>query len=267
MANALVIISILVLFGCICVAILLYTKKCSYKCIDNILTPSQPLACEQVCKIPKIILQTYSNPTRIPKKVESNFNKFAKGYERRVYSDSDAIQFLSQYFSVAVLNKFTTLKRGAHKADLLRYCLLYIYGGIYLDIKTELVQPIDEMFKDRTITTCLTKGARSTYQGIIAAPPCQPIFLHLIHLILSRSNSPRYHRFVKDFYAFIKMDVGRVEEGYLKGKMHDYMIFTEHVTRGSDNCHDGLDRYGVCSNITLNGRRIFKTRYADYPWN
>ena len=30
---------------------------------------------------------------------------------------------------------FKDLKIGAHKADFFRYCILYIYGGIYIDIK------------------------------------------------------------------------------------------------------------------------------------
>ena len=217
-------------------------------------------------KVPKLILQTCHDPTKVPTKVADNFKRFAPDYERRVYSENEAIQFLRRYFSFSVVHKFLDLRVGAHKADLLRYCLLYIYGGIYMDIKTELIKPIDNMFQDGVITTAFTKGTRRVYQGVIGAPPKQLIFLELITLILERGDSPVYLKFTRDFYRFIKKDVGGVREGYLQGKVHNYMIFTEFLSRNAKECYDGLDQRGVCSNIIFNNERIIKTRYADYPW-
>ena len=167
---------------------------------------------EDFRKVPKLILQTCHDPTKIPTKVSDNFKRFAPDYERRIYSEHEAIQFLRTYFSFSVVRKFMDLRKGAHKADLLRYCLLYIYGGIYMDIKTELIKPIDDMFKDGLITTCFTKGTGRVYQGVIGAPPKQLIFLELITLILERGDSPVYLKFSRDFYRFIKKDVGEVRK-------------------------------------------------------
>jgi mannosyltransferase OCH1-like enzyme len=231
--------------------------------IDKCIQTTQTSGCT---KVPKIIFQTYHQPNKIPAKVKNNFELFALGYERRVYDDRQAIEFLLQNFTVSVALKFIHLKRGAHKADLLRYCLLYVYGGIYMDIKTELVRPIDGMFRDNTITTCLTYRKGRMYQGIIGAPSRQVIFLDLINMILGHGNSPVYLKYVRDFYRYIKNDAGEVKEGYLRGKFHNYMIFTEVVTSNANDCSDGLDRYHVCSNIRLNNETIIKTRYSDYPW-
>ena len=44
-------------------------------------------------------------------------------------------EFIKNNFDLDILNAYDILKPGAFKADLWRCCILYIYGGIYLDIK------------------------------------------------------------------------------------------------------------------------------------
>lgn len=52
-----------------------------------------------------------------------------------LFDDNDCRAFIQQYFDHSIMNAFDKLIPGAYKADLFRYCILYIYGGIYLDIK------------------------------------------------------------------------------------------------------------------------------------
>jgi len=52
-----------------------------------------------------------------------------------LFDDNDCREFIQQYFDYSIMNAFDKLIPGAYKADLFRYCILYIYGGIYLDIK------------------------------------------------------------------------------------------------------------------------------------
>ena len=52
-----------------------------------------------------------------------------------LFDDNDCREFIQKYFDDYVINAFDKLIPGAYKADLFRYCILYIYGGIYLDIK------------------------------------------------------------------------------------------------------------------------------------
>jgi len=56
-------------------------------------------------------------------------------FEFYLYDDNDCRKFIETYFDSSVLRAFDALIPGAYKADLFRYCILYIYGGIYLDIK------------------------------------------------------------------------------------------------------------------------------------
>ena len=51
----------------------------------------------------------------------------------RLYNDNDIKSFLASWFNPEVLQAYELLKPYAFKADLARYCLLYVYGGYYFD--------------------------------------------------------------------------------------------------------------------------------------
>ena len=82
--------------------------------------------------IPKILHLTHYNKESIPKKVWENLNMFAEDYDIKYYTDKDCIDFLKREYNEEIVTIFKTLATGAHKADLFRYCVLYIEGGVYL---------------------------------------------------------------------------------------------------------------------------------------
>ena len=51
-----------------------------------------------------------------------------------LYDDEMCRNFIKNNFDKDVLYSFDKLKHKSHKTDLWRYCILYINGGIYLDI-------------------------------------------------------------------------------------------------------------------------------------
>ena len=55
--------------------------------------------------------------------------------EYDIYDNKKSIQFLKNNFDMEVLNAYETLIPKSFKSDLLRFCLLYIYGGLYIDLK------------------------------------------------------------------------------------------------------------------------------------
>lgn len=226
--------------------------------------------------IPKVIYQTYYNKARIPRKVYDGINTFAPGYKHVVYDDNDAVQFIRTNFNDRILNKFGQL-RGPHKADLLRYCLLYKFGGVYLDIKTELTSPIDKLF-DRGVNlySVLSIMKETVYQGIIATTPNNPLFLRMIDFIVSLpSFVPKsdYLIFTRDFYNAVLEDIQNLDgsmkainPGYNKGKLNSYYFFQEGCSKNAITCNNTLDRYGKCCFIYDQGQPIIKTRFHDFPW-
>ena len=223
-------------------------------------------------QIPKVIIQTYYNKFKIPEKVFNNIKKFAPEYKHLIFDDNECIQFLNKYFDKKVAMTFNKLQ-GAHKADLFRYCYLYKFGGIYLDIKTELIKPLRDIFKENHTYSVLSIINDSVYQGIIATPPNNQVFLKLVDFMIKLADSEKpYHYivFTIDCYDKIRKECRKkLKPGLNENKSNDkfnYYLFEERCSRNKEDCYDGLDRHKMCCYVFDNDERIFKTRYADFPW-
>ena len=123
-------------------------------------------------KIPLTIYQTYNWKDRIPAKVEANMLKFAPQYERSIYNDSECAEFIETHFHSSVLQTYLHLK-GAHRADLFRYAILYINGGVYMDIKTELLTPLIAIIPIETKGTEHNEKVEAAMFTVLSGGPLQ----------------------------------------------------------------------------------------------
>jgi mannosyltransferase OCH1-like enzyme len=102
------------------------------RCIKEI---EEPLIHEPT--IPKHIFQTWHTlelPTRM-RNITTLLQELNPEFKYFLYDDTMCRDFIIDYFDNDVLYAFDTLIPGAYKSDLWRLCILYVYGGIYLDIK------------------------------------------------------------------------------------------------------------------------------------
>lgn len=102
--------------------------------------------------IPKIIHQTFSDNSKLQTELLSNINCLKTnnpGWEYRLYEDKDIVSFINKYYGSYVLKRFNQINPlyGAARADLFRYLLMYQCGGVYLDIKSTVRKPIDEVLR------------------------------------------------------------------------------------------------------------------------
>lgn len=109
--------------------------------------PAVPLGAE----IPKIIHQTFRShdlPEELGANVEA-IRAMNPGWKHRLYDDADIERFISESYGNEILAYYHRIDRryGAARADLFRYLLLYRFGGVYLDIKSTTVRPLDEMLR------------------------------------------------------------------------------------------------------------------------
>ena len=221
---------------------------------------------------PKVIIQTYHNKKLIPKKVYENIKKFCPGYKHIIFDDNQCINFLSEHYGVTMVNAFNKFN-GAHKADLFRYCYLYTFGGIYLDIKTELIENIENTFPKPFVYTVLSINKGSIYQGIICTPKKNPIFLKLIKFMLETQKSQKkfqYILFTIDFFNKIKEECKYTPRAGINinkvNPMFNYYLLVEKCSKSPKDCYDKLDRYGLCCYVTDKGQKLIKSRYSDFPW-
>lgn len=229
-------------------------------------------------EIPNILFQTYYKKSKIPTYILEGIKKYTYNYEYILYDDYDALIFLEQYFDKKVVNRFKELKLGAHKADLLRYCFLYIKGGIYLDIKTILIKPLDKIFINKTyFYTCIIDFKTVIYNGIIGTKPRNILLLSLIWYIcdipLYIINEPTkivgYLSFCLDFYKKIQKDLNSNDiliEGLNIGNSQSYYLFQERSMLTLNNSCKKLDRYGGCNEIYDKNEKIFIGRDPNFPW-
>ena len=71
------------------------------------------------------------------------------GWNQVIYGDYEAIEFLYKYFGenhrVTIAYFLINPEYGVARADLMRYLLIYIFGGIYLDMKSCIYAPLEKI--------------------------------------------------------------------------------------------------------------------------
>ncbi|KAL3792118.1 hypothetical protein HJC23_013392 [Cyclotella cryptica] len=187
-------------------------SKCKSEC---------PCYCDILCKVrppPKKVVRTYAvHPPRYKKEVDRlvpkiihqtwfepvtqdkypNMSRLIEswkksGWEYYFYDDGTAGEFLSTHFPPEVREAYESITPGAFKADLFRYCVLLIRGGVYADmdvlLETNLddaiasdigfMTPIDEPGTDVGHRSCL-------WNGLIASAPGHPFLARTIEIVVN----------------------------------------------------------------------------------
>ena len=85
---------------------------------------------------PKLFTVWHSNnlPPHMVENVQ-HIRASSPDIEVDVYDFDRCRVFLEKYFTHEVLFAWAMLKPSAYKSDLWRYCVLYVFGGTYIDIK------------------------------------------------------------------------------------------------------------------------------------
>jgi len=109
-------------------------------------------------KIPKDIYITCKNKSDYSEILLKNLLEENPGFTINIYGDKECINFLDKYFGKDYVNFFDTIPDGAIKADFWRACILYIFGGIYLDADVIMKIPLIKLI-DRN-TYFVTSGSK-----------------------------------------------------------------------------------------------------------
>ena len=100
-------------------------------------------------RIPKLVWQTYKNCNLSAPAVANNEAMRLRnpGYAFHFYDDATAEAFIRSHFVPYVANAFVSLTSGIARADLWRYCVLFVYGGVYVDVDVKLKHPLDSILR------------------------------------------------------------------------------------------------------------------------
>jgi mannosyltransferase OCH1-like enzyme len=138
-------------------------------------------------KIPKYIFQTWKQKLLSDEMKTNllNLRNQHKDFSFYLYDDDMCIKFLKEHYSIEVLYAFDTLLPGPYKADLWRYCVLYKYGGIYMDIKLNCINGfnLNQLIQEECFPKDIPHKQFGIWQGLLICKPNNKIIKKCIDSI------------------------------------------------------------------------------------
>lgn len=150
--------------------------------------------------IPKKIYQSWKTKN-LPEKMNSIVQRTKEmnpEYEYELWDDTDCKNFLLKNFGQNYANAFDILIPGAFKCDFWRYAILYVNGGVYMDLDMTPEAPFREILKDSDKFVSIVdmkaifRPKCAIYQAFIACVPGHPIMLHSLQLAFHNIVTRRY---------------------------------------------------------------------------
>ena len=130
-------------------------------------------------KIPAVMYQTMSSTllnSDLYKFGAQEWRRMNPEYEYYFFDEKDCRKFIEQNFDVNVVRAYNMLLPGAYKADLFRYCLLYIKGGCYLDSQTQPLLPLRTVVKaESEFVSAIDQSRFALWQGFLCCIPGHPV--------------------------------------------------------------------------------------------
>lgn len=146
--------------------------------------------------IPKIIWQTYKDPfdqlQPYMLDVINTWKTLNPEYEYRYMDDNQAAQFILKEYGQEWHDLFTGLPVGVMRGDLWRYMIIYKYGGVYTDLDTECLNPINVWLNEEYEMIVCPETDLHFCQWTFAASAGNPILKSVLDTIKEKLINPTY---------------------------------------------------------------------------
>ena len=154
-----------------------FVFKQNYKSI----IPLQLYTCWHTKNLPTLMKANYDNLIEVNPMIKIN-----------LYDENDCRDFIENNFDTDVLWAYDSLIPCSYKSDLWRYCVLFINGGIYVDIKYKCVNGFN--FLDLTEKEYFVRdyNINETYNALIVSLPGNQILLNCIKNIVKNVKNKNY---------------------------------------------------------------------------
>jgi mannosyltransferase OCH1-like enzyme len=229
--------------------------------MSNKIVPRRHLISNQ--KIPRIIHQTFETkclPHGLMMAAYSWINR-NPDYEYKYYDDHDRRRFIETNFDTKTLSAYDSLIPGAYRADFWRYCVIFIEGGVYIDIKMGALLPLDRIISDDIDLMIVNDTHDMTlYNAFFAATPKHPAILRTIETVTNRVLN-------KEYGPHILYPTGPMAMGSSILPLYGYKIHAPNGKNHSDRgiiqvySHSKIDGNTIIMDV--NGNKLVKTRYDN----
>jgi len=153
--------------------------------------------------IPIIPLHVYMTwkSNQMPPLMQQNFIELCKKnpeFQFHLYDDDACREFIINHFPEEVIQAYDGLIPGAYKADLWRLCVLYIHGGIYMDIKLQCIGSFklyDIVDKEHYVLD-RPKDTLHIYNALMVCKPENPFLRTAIYQIVQNVKRKYYGKWI-----------------------------------------------------------------------
>lgn len=134
------------------------------------------------CRIPMIIHQTWKTST-VPSHWQASQDawiKYHPDWEYRLWTDDDNRSFVQEKFPW-FLRTFDNLPYGIQRADAIRYCILYVFGGVYCDLDLEPLGNLENLFPNEGVYLMASSNSTNYYtNSFMASSPNNPFWMEVL---------------------------------------------------------------------------------------
>lgn len=221
-------------------------------------------------KIPKKIFQTWETNDIEPEfqKIVNKWKEYNPEYEYVLYNNLEREVFIKENFGETAFNAYNKIIPGAYKCDFWRYCILYIYGGVYIDIDSLCMGKLDNFITNSIefvvpidLNSHPYEGNHNLTCGFIASIPKHPILLKCIERIIYNVENNIIPNSKLDFSG--PGLLGRETNKYLNLPETNSFIGKEGIDN-HNNIHF-LKFEGGCEYVkNLNGDILFQNKNGNF---
>jgi mannosyltransferase OCH1-like enzyme len=159
------------------------------------------------------------------------------------FNDSMCESLIKKNFHVDVYNAYNKLKATSYRADLFRYCVLYVNGGIYTDNGVKYTKSFNEIYPHGCNTLYIINDAKfKGYDGLQIALMCATIRRHpFLKILIDKCVENIQNNFYGKTSLHITGPLMAYNE-YLKYKNEEYPV----VIIGKFTSHKNENKKNVC---------------------
>ena len=207
--------------------------------------------------MPKLIFQTWKSKTSLPDSYarwSQSLRAMNADFEYLLWDDDDNRRLIRDAYPW-FLPVYDAYPREIYRVDAVRYFFLYQFGGLYADMDTECLRPIDCLSGSADVWLgrmgCDPDFAHSIPNAIMASRPRQEFWLLVIHVLLENA------RFLGDQTAMNgrgpesmtgPIALKRAYDTYTSG---DRGAVREMIGAVADRLPEGMKPYGRESRVAL----------------
>ncbi len=139
---------------------------------------------------------------KLPQEVSDYITKYLSDYEIHIYTDSMCEKFILDHYGINANKIYSQMIYTKTKVQFWKYCILYLYGGYYLNIHTIFPLPLESIFPFQETDTWYMVSCPNHIPSvdIIATPPFNPFLKNIIEYVYTHPIEDDYEHYITKHY-------------------------------------------------------------------